>query len=187
MKRVADAGGFLGRAERLLHDHGGHAGADAGDRLDANEARAERAGRDQERRGRLHALGRQIGHAAGPRERRSGRVVDRDAGAAGIVGRQRRRGKIEEVADAGLVAHGGRPDDGVGGDAPGNRPEHRRARVEPAAELGLNPRERRLVGRAEARALERVAGCTGHDRGCDAGAHDAQNERHVQSQDTRVL
>jgi hypothetical protein len=53
-------------------------------------------------------------------------------------------------------------------------------------ELRLNPGERRPIGRAEAGTLDPIADQTGDDRGRETDAHDAQEEGHDHSQDTRV-
>ncbi len=74
-----------------------------------------------------------------------------------------------------------------GGQPGGDRAKAAGALVEAIANFRLHAVQRRLIGRAEAGALEHVAGRTSHKRGSDAGTHDAQNEGHVSSQDTRVL
>ena len=56
-----------------------------------SEARPQRALGDEERRRALDARAGQIGHAAGPRERRGIRVVDGEADTAQVARRRRRR------------------------------------------------------------------------------------------------
>ena len=161
--------------------------AAARDRFDAYEPGTERAGCDQERRGSLDALLRHVGDSPRPGERRAGRVVDRHAGLTRVVGGQRLGGDVEQAADARLIAR--RVDAGLGpdGHAGGDRGQAAGAAAEPIAHLGAHALDGGLVGGAEAAALERVAGRTGDERGCDAGAHDAHDEGHVSPQDTRVL
>ncbi len=61
------------------------------DRLDAHQARAEAARRDEQRGRAVDAFARQLGHAAGPGERGARRVVDGQPGPARVVRRPARR------------------------------------------------------------------------------------------------
>src|SRR5262249_57663954 len=100
---------------------------------------------------------------------------------------QRGGGEVEEAPDAGGVARGAAAGFGRRGHACRDRAEAAGAALEAIADLGLNTLERPLIRSSEADALDGEAGRTGHKRGNDAGAHDAQDEGHVSSQDTRVL
>ena len=106
----------------------------------------------------------EIGDAAGPGERRAGRVVDGDAGAPGLRRPAARRTTTSKswVAVAGSRGASGSPFVTAVTRA-AIAPRVSALRVELAAELGLDARQRLVVGRAEPAALERPARSGGDD------------------------
>ena len=149
--------------------------------------RTERAGRDDQASRAEHDLFGQVGNAPGPRQRRAGGVVDRDAGAPAILVGHRGRDRIEQPLERRGIARRGARVSGSAARARGDRPQRGGAGVEALPQFGFDAAERRSVVSAEARALEAVADQAGGQRGGEAGAHDAQDEGHGQTQDTRVI
>ncbi|PYQ97734.1 MAG: hypothetical protein DMF97_13550 [Acidobacteria bacterium] len=107
-ERIGHAGRALNRRERLLDGNGGEAGRRRtraiGQRLDADQSWPERARRDKQRWLAVDAGGGQIGHTAGPRERRGVRAIDGHAGSAGLLDGERRVHRIEQPRHRGGVA-----------------------------------------------------------------------------------
>ena len=104
VETTGDAGGESGcrlQPRQRLFDHDGRlpaAGAmGIDDGFHADQPRSERAGRNKQRGRAADTFLRQIEHPPGPGERPASRIVDGDAGASGLVGRQHIGEDIEQL------------------------------------------------------------------------------------------
>ena len=151
-------------ARRRWSPGGRRAAAD--NRLDSNQARTERARWSATSDAGSASGLRAVGDAAGPRDRRAGRVVDGDAGAAPDPRATRHRARRTAAAAAAVSRGAARIRSRSAGRARGDRRRDLSALASNALlRLGLDPGDRVVVGRAEPDALEaQAAGRDGQRR-----------------------
>lgn len=150
--------------------------------LHADQARSDRSGSEKQGGRAVQALPGQVEDATGPGCRRAVGRVHRDAGASSRLVVQRRRGLIEEGARRVRIAAGASEHVGRDREPSSDRGQRPGRVIEAIPDLTLHTRERRLIGGAEARALEGQPDQRDADSGQNAGAHNAQDGSHRMTQ-----
>ena len=136
-------------------------------------SRAQRARLHEQRRGPVDPLLEQIRSTAGPGGRRGERVVHGDSGLTGLFRRERGLHHFEKTSCRNLTARGGLDQRAIGHDPSGDTAEAVGAGGEPLAQPAGDPRDGRLLRRAEADTLGHPTGDRHDDGSSEPGACDA--------------